>query len=114
GREDGLGRGVFREDFAELEGLGPGRDAMADRQHLDYVMVYVSKANMVGMRLADMPHPPGCSLEIVQVRRGDADILPRPDLTLEYGDRLGLVINPQSRPALINHFAASPPSHPPF
>src|SRR5262249_49488394 len=65
---------------AKREGLSPGRDAIADRQHLDYMMVYVSKPSMVGMRLADVPHPPGSSIEIIQIRRGDADILPRADL----------------------------------
>ena len=90
--------------IAKLEGLNPGREAVADRQHLDYVMVYVSKPSMVSMRLADVPHPPGCSLEIVQVRRGDADILPRHDLVPEYGDRLGLIISPESRRAVIKHF----------
>jgi putative transport protein len=105
--EDVLVLAGYPEAIAELEGLSTGRDAIADRQHLDYVMVYVSKANMVGMRLADVPPPPGCSLEIVQVRRGDADIVPRPDLTLEYGDRLGLIINPESRTAVIKHFGDS-------
>jgi putative transport protein len=70
-------------------------------------MVYVSKPAMVGMRLADVPHPPGCSMEICQIRRGDADILPRADLTLEYGDRLGLIIDPESRPACVKYFGDS-------
>ena len=90
-----------------MEGLSAGREAIADRQHLDYVMVYVSNASMVGMRLADVPHPPGCSLEIIQVRRGDADVLPRSDLMLEYGDRLGLIVNPEGRQAAIKHFGDS-------
>jgi putative transport protein len=97
----------YPEAIAKLEGLSPGREAQADREHLDYMMVYVSKANLVGMRLADVPHPAGTSMEIVQVRRGDADILPRPDLTLEYGDRLGLVVDPGSRLACIKHFGDS-------
>jgi putative transport protein len=97
----------YPEAIAKLKGISSGREAIADRQHLDYVMVYVSKPSMVGMRLADVPHPPGCSLEIVQLRRGDADILPRPDLTLEYGDRLGLLIDPASRKAVIKHFGDS-------
>jgi putative transport protein len=46
-------------------------------------------------------------MEIIQVRRGDADILPRPDLMLEYGDRLGLIINPESRTTIIKHFGDS-------
>ena len=97
----------YPEAIAKLEGLSAGREAIADRQHLDYVMVYVSKASMVGTRLADVPHPPGCSLEIIQVRRGDADVLPRSDLMLEYGDRLGLIVNPEGRQAAIKHFGDS-------
>ncbi len=54
----------YPEAIAKLEGLSPGRDARADRKNLDYLMVYVSKPAMVGMRLADVPHPPGCSMEI--------------------------------------------------
>jgi putative transport protein len=97
----------YPEALAKLEGLSPNRDALADRQHLDYVMVYVSKSNMVGTRLMDVPHPPGVSMDIIHVRRGDADILPTPDLLLEYGDRLGLLIDPQNRLASIKHFGDS-------
>ncbi len=97
----------YPEAIAKLEKLVPAREARADRKDLDYVMVYVSKPGMVGMRLTDLPHPPGCSMEICQIRRGDADILPRSDLRLEYGDRLGVIIDPESRPAIIKHFGDS-------
>jgi len=97
----------YPEALGKLEGLNPSRDALADRQHLDYTMVYVSKPDMVGMRLGDVPHPPGCSMEIMQVRRGDSDILPNPDLVLEYGDRLGLIVNPESRATVVKHFGDS-------
>jgi putative transport protein len=97
----------YPEAIAKLQGLSTGREARADRKNLDYVMVYVSKPAMVGVRLADVPHPPGCSLEITQIRRGDADILPRSDLALEYGDRLGLIIDPECRKAVIKHFGDS-------
>jgi putative transport protein len=97
----------YPEAIAKLEGLRHDREARADRQHLDYLMVYVSKPSMVGIRLADLPQPSGSAIEIVQIRRGDADILPRPDLILEYGDRLGLIINPESRAIIIKHFGDS-------
>ena len=97
----------YPEALAKLEGLSPGRDALADRRGLDYLMVYVSKPSMVGMRLGDVPHPAGCTMEVIQVRRADADIMPRHDLTLEYGDRLGLIINPESRANVIKHFGDS-------
>jgi putative transport protein len=97
----------YPEAIAKLQGLSLGRDALADRRHLDYLMVYVSKPSMVGLRLADVPQPPGCTVEIFQVRRGDADILPSPDLVLEYGDRLGLILETSSRAAAIKHFGDS-------
>lgn len=97
----------YPDAIAKLEGLSPERNALADRRRLDYLMVYVSKPTMVGMRLADVPQPPGCSMEIFQIRRGDADILPRPDLMLEYGDRLGLVIDPENRRTIAKHFGDS-------
>ena len=97
----------YPDAIAKLDGVSPSRAAIADRLHLDYMMVYVSKPSMVGMRLGDVPHPPGSAMEILQVRRGDADILPRPDLMLEYGDRLGLIINPESRRVVVKHFGDS-------
>ena len=39
--------------------------------------------------------------------QGKLSNLPRPDLMLEYGDRLGLVIEPESRMAVIKHFGDS-------
>ncbi len=102
----------YPEALAELQGsnlrgLRPDREALADRRQLDYLMVYVSKPSIVGMRLADVPQPAGSSTEIFQIRRGDADILPRPDLMLEYGDRLGLIIAPKDRQTVIKHFGDS-------
>jgi putative transport protein len=107
GEHDVLVLAGYPEAIAKLEGLSPGREAIADRRLLDYLMVYVSKPAMVGMRLAKVPQPPGCSMEIFQIRRGDADILPRPDLMLEYGDRLGLIIDPKDRRAVIKQFGDS-------
>src|SRR5215470_2455054 len=107
GEKDVLVVAGFPEEIAKIEGLSPGRAALADRTNLDYLMVYVSKASMVGKHLADVAPPPGCTMEIMQVRRGDADILPRPDLVLEYGDRLGLIIDPAKRSACIKQFGDS-------
>ena len=103
----GYPEAIAKLEGSKIEGLSPDRDALADRHHLDYLMVYVSKPTLVGLRLADVPQPPGCSTEIFQIRRADADILPRPDLMLEYGDRLGLIIAPKDRQAVIKHFGDS-------
>jgi putative transport protein len=44
---------------------------------------------------------------IVQVRRGDADILPRPDLVIEAGDRIGVLAHRDDFPAMRKFFGDS-------
>jgi hypothetical protein len=44
------------------------------------------------MRLGDLPIPEGVSARIIQVRRGDIDLPPKPDLRIEFGDQLGVLI----------------------
>ena len=44
---------------------------------------------------------------IAQVRRGDADIPPRPDLVLEFGDRVGLLAHRADFPAMRKFFGDS-------
>ena len=46
---------------------------------------------MVGKTLGDLDLPGEKASVIIQVRRGDADIQPRPDLVLESGDRVGVL-----------------------
>ena len=66
----------------------PGRIA-GDRSDMDYLRVFVSKPTVVGMTLAQLQLPGPAS--VVQLRRGDAEILPGPDLVLEFGDRVGVL-----------------------
>ena len=47
---------------------------------------------MVGCRVGDLAFPPGVEGSIVQVRRGDSDLLPSPELILEVGDRVGVLV----------------------
>ena len=44
---------------------------------------------------------------IAQIRRGDANILPRPDLLLEFGDRVGMLAHRDDFPALQKFFGDS-------
>jgi putative transport protein len=48
---------------------------------------------VVGHPLGDLRFPEGVVCSIAHVRRGDADIMPSPDLILEFGDRVGLLVN---------------------
>ena len=64
-----------------------------DRGNLDYVRLFASKPTVVGCRLADLKVPMGAEYSILHVRRGDADLLPAPDLILEFGDRVGMLLD---------------------
>ena len=69
----------------------PGR-IVKDRSALDYIRVFVGKANVVGLPLAQLPLPTGFPVHLLHVRRYDMDLVPTPDLTLEFGDRVGVLM----------------------
>jgi putative transport protein len=87
--------------------VGPSKEALAetgklfgeaapgyivkDRRDLDYLRVFASRPTVVGRTLGELNLPGEKAGIIVQVRRGDADIQPRPDLVLESGDRVGVL-----------------------
>jgi putative transport protein len=75
-----------------------------DRSALNYNRVFVSKAALVGVPLSELPLPSGFPLRILHVRRYDMDIVPTPDLTLEFGDRVGLVVPPDRMDEVRRHF----------
>ncbi|CAG9182958.1 Aspartate/alanine antiporter [Cupriavidus laharis] len=83
---------LLREAAALLGELQPGRIS-SHREDLDYIRVFASSRAVVGLALRDIRFPDGVASSIVQVRRGDADMLPSPELILEMGDRVGLLVN---------------------
>jgi putative transport protein len=88
---------------AKLGTLVPGLLA-SDRADLDYIRVFVGKANVVGVPLARLPMPGGYPTHILHVRRYDADIVPSHDLMLEFGDRVGVLAPPDKRAEIRKHF----------
>jgi putative transport protein len=88
---------------AQLGKLEPGRLA-SDRADLDYIRVFVGKANVVGIPLARLPMPAGYPSHLLHVRRYDADLVPAADLMLEYGDRVGVLIPPDRKEEIRRHF----------
>jgi putative transport protein len=76
---------------ARIGKLEPGR-IVKDRSALDYIRVFVGKANVVGVPLAKLPLPTGFPVHLLHVRRYDMDIVPTPDLMLEFGDRVGVLM----------------------
>ena len=84
----------------------PGR-LVKDRRDLDYLRVFASRPMVVGRALGDLELPGAKAAVVVQVRRGDADIAPRPDLVLEYGDRVGVLAHRGDFAALRKYFGDS-------
>ena len=83
------------QQSVELLGhLSPGRLA-SDRTDLSYQRFFVSKAGLTGRWLAHVPMPPNVPLQILHVRRYDVDLVPSPELMLEIGDRVGVLVPPE-------------------
>lgn len=87
---------LIEKAAASLGQIAPGRIAR-DRSAVDYIRVFVGKANMVGVPLRKLPLPKGLPLNILHVRRYDADLVPSPDLALEFGDRVGVLTAPDRK-----------------
>jgi putative transport protein len=79
---------------------------VADRSTLDYTRIFVSNAAVVGRPLStlDLSRYPAM---IAHIRRGDALILPTPDLILEMGDLVGVLSPRDQFPALEKFFGGS-------
>jgi putative transport protein len=88
---------------ARLGRLEPGR-IVKDRSDLDYIRVFVGKASVVGIPLANLPLPTGFPVHLLHVRRYDMDIVPTPDLTLEFGDRVGVLMPADRKEDIRRHF----------
>jgi len=97
-REDAITKAA-----AQLGKLEPGRLA-SDRADLDYIRVFVGKASVVGVPLSQLPMPSGYTTHILHVRRYDADLVPSPDLMLEFGDRIGVLTPPDRKQEIRRHF----------
>src|SRR5512139_1749269 len=78
-----------------------------DRGDLDYFRLFVSRPAVVGVALADLRIPGIPEFTILHVRRGDADLLPRSELVLEFGDRVGIMIPREQLEAARGHFGDS-------
>lgn len=97
---------VLEQAGRSLGTAAPGR-FLKDRQDLDYLRVFASRAPVVGRALGDLELPGGKAVSVLHVRRGDADILPRPDLVLEFGDRIGIMAERTHFKALRKFFGDS-------
>ncbi len=93
----------FPESIGSLKKTNSSEVVRSDRSDFDYIRIFVSKAGFVGKKLKEIAMPKGTSARIIQIRRGDIDLIPRPSLIIEYGDQLGIFVEPKNR-SLLNHF----------
>jgi putative transport protein len=94
---------AIAEAANRLGRLEPGR-IVGDRSSLDYIRVFVAKANLVGVPLARLPLPSDLPMHLLHVRRYDMDLVPSPELTLEYGDRVGILTPPDRKEEVRRYF----------
>ncbi|KAF0190171.1 MAG: putative transport [Desulfobulbaceae bacterium] len=87
-----INKGVLNETVALLGEVQTGIIAK-DRQDIDYFRVFVSKPGVVGLTIAELVFPSDVECSIVQIRRGDSDLMPSPELLLEIGDRVGVLVH---------------------
>jgi putative transport protein len=99
-------RAVLDDVRKSLGEAAPGR-LTQDRRDLDYLRVFVSRPGVVNRGLGELTLPGDKASVVAHVRRGDADLLPRPDLILEYGDRIGLLAHRGDFPAMRKFFGDS-------
>ncbi|NLI80332.1 MAG: YidE/YbjL duplication [Deltaproteobacteria bacterium] len=78
-----------------------------DRGDLDYFRLFVSRPAVVGVSLADLQIPEVAEFSVMHVRRGDADLLPRSELVLEFGDRVGVMVRRTHHDAVRRYFGDS-------
>jgi putative transport protein len=105
-----LAVGPTKEVLAEagrLFGEAAHGSLLKDRGDLDYLRVFASRPTVVGRTLGDLQLPGEKAAVVIQVRRGDADILPHPDLVLEAGDRVGVLANRNDFAELRKYFGDS-------
>jgi putative transport protein len=95
--------GALAQAAAKLGSLAPGQ-IVKDRSNLDYIRVFVGKANVVGVPLGQLELPTGFPINLLHVRRYDSDIVPNPDLTLEFGDRVGVLMPPDRKEEVRRYF----------
>ena len=94
---------ALSEAGTRLGRMEPGR-IVKDRSALDYIRVFVGRADLVGVPLARLPMPAGFPSHLLHVRRYDVDLVPSADLMLEFGDRVGVLMPANRKDDIRQHF----------
>lgn len=88
-RQESIGEAVAALGRVEPNRLGK------DRSDLSYQRFFVSKAGLTGVPLGQLLMPAGVPIHVLHLRRYDVDLVPSPNLMLEVGDRVGVLVPPE-------------------
>jgi len=69
-------------------GEANGQEVDLDRTEVDFRRMFVSNPRVAGLRLRELQLPQRFGAIVTRVRRGDVDLLPNAEMTLELGDRV--------------------------
>ncbi|HEX9012299.1 MAG TPA: TrkA C-terminal domain-containing protein, partial [Anaerolineaceae bacterium] len=76
------------DEVTAFLGVESRTELVTDRSEYDYRRVFVSDPRIAGRRLSDLKLRRTLGAVVTRVRRGDIDLLPHADMTLELGDRV--------------------------
>jgi putative transport protein len=79
----------------------------ADRRDLDYLRVFASRPSVIGRTVGALALPGDKRAIVAHVLRGDGDLQARPDVVLEYGDRVGILADRADFPEIRRFFGDS-------
>ena len=91
---------------SKLGRLDPGRLAK-DRSAWTTSACSSARRAWSAFRLSQLAMPAGFPSHLLHVRRYDMDLVPTPDLMLEFGDRVGVLMPPERREDIRKHFGDS-------
>ncbi len=95
------------EKVTAFLGVDSPAELVSDRSEFDYRRIFVSNPKIAGKRLKDLGLPHTLGAVVTRVRRGDIDLLPRADMTLELGDRVRVLTRRERLDAVSAYFGDS-------
>jgi len=101
------GRGEPLKQARRLIGEATTVRTIVDVEDLDDLFVYVSNADVIGRRLAELNLAEKLNCTVIAVIRGDSELSPHPRLVLEAGDQVHLVAEEGNFEAIQSFFGNS-------
>lgn len=89
----GGGNKISLKEAEKMLGVQVKGPVVSDRSDIDYLHVFVSRPGLEGTMLSELKFPEGANASITHIQRGDTEIVADPALTLEIGDRVGLLVH---------------------